>query len=134
MDTRSVSGIFLSYHLQPGGEPSGDYHVLSLEDVRECDLTNTDWPKYITIHRVRQISLKSSLEPHFPFAAYRDRQLRSVQVEHPMPQELLPPEDLEPQQQIEEFEPELSQEYEKSDGVISDPPWIFEERLHLAHR
>ena len=44
MATKAVAGIFLSYQMQPGGDWSGDYHVMSLEDIRLHNLEDPDGP------------------------------------------------------------------------------------------
>ena len=51
---KSVPGIFLQYAIQSGGVWSGDFVVMSLEEVRRCDLQDPYWPQSITVHRVKK--------------------------------------------------------------------------------
>ena len=70
---------------------------MSLESVREADLSDPWWPRLVPVHRVKAVWVNQSLEPIFPFAAYYNQQRRSVR---PLPitaKELRTPTFLEPQ-------------------------------------
>ena len=62
---KSVAGIFLSYHMQPGGEWSEDYNVMSLEDIRLQNLEDPEWPKSVTVHHATIVYRQQHLAPIF---------------------------------------------------------------------
>ena len=71
-DRRTRTGLFVGYHLQPGGLFSGDYYVADFEGFR---VNPGAWPKDVRIHRTRNVVDVGKIEPiSFPLAEYQLRQ------------------------------------------------------------
>ena len=56
---RMLPGLFIGYHLQPGGRFSGDYIVADLEDI-------TGQAKHIRLHRIKELLFEAELGIEFP--------------------------------------------------------------------
>ena len=81
MGPKTLPGVFVGYHVNPGGEWSGDYLVADLEYFRK----NPDVPRSkVKIHRIKEVV--PNLDGAFVFpvavlasrAAAQRRQLRSL--------------------------------------------------------
>ena len=64
-----IAGIFVGYHMHPGGVFSGDYYVVALDElINDIDAAPGD----VKIHRAREVSVRPGA-PVFPIAARRKR-------------------------------------------------------------
>ena len=75
MAPRSVPGVFLGYHLQPGGKWKGDVVVASLADFRA---TAEDPNHSVHIQRVREVTLDDPHSFTFPFKEAHERRRADV--------------------------------------------------------
>ena len=81
----SVPGIFLGYHLQPGGKWKGDYFVIPLTELQSSEDTA---PK---AQRVKEVYLATGAI-QFPMKQAYDAKTRSVTVNKDEIEKVLPPE------------------------------------------
>ena len=74
MGAKTIPGVFVGYHIQPGGLWNGDYLVADLAPFREdCDVAKSK----VKIHRTKEIVKNYGARFIFPVAYWRYRRLIS---------------------------------------------------------
>lgn len=76
-DVDAVDGVFLGYHLHPGGKWSKDYLVCSLDDF----IVHADDRRKIKVHRVREVVFANDGQWNFPIANAKNAALKAKLVE-----------------------------------------------------
>ncbi len=72
MGPKTLPGVFVGYHVNPGGEWSGDYLVADLEYFRK----NPDVPRPgVKVHRIKEVGLNPDGKFVFPVAVWRRERL-----------------------------------------------------------
>ena len=75
MGAKTIPGVFLGYHIHPGGLWSGDYLVADLAPFKtDCDVAKSKG----TIHRVKELVPNHSGKFIFPAAYWRKKSDSSV--------------------------------------------------------
>ena len=70
--TKAIPGLFLGYHLLPGGRWKGDYIVAALEDFKDGG------PARPRLHRVKEVYANRAVGFDFPLKAIHDLRKRTV--------------------------------------------------------
>ena len=66
--SKTIQGIFLGYHIQPGGLWNGDYTVADYEPFKkDCDVLESK----VEIHRIKEVLKHLSNTLTFPVAEVR---------------------------------------------------------------
>ena len=80
MGAKTISGVFIGYHIQPGGLWSGDYIVADLAPFRlDCDVAKSK----VKIHRIKEVL--PSRHGLFNFPVARCRQKRVLRQNSDLP-------------------------------------------------
>ena len=83
-DQISVPGIFLGYHVLPGGRWKGDYLVFWTEDFKRLINTGGDEPRTIPIYRARDLKQAYPGRPaFFPLADRYETKKWALPTKHP---------------------------------------------------
>ena len=70
MGAKTIPGVFLGYHIHPGGLWSGDYLVADLASFKtDCDAAKSK----VKIHRAKEVVPNHSGKFIFPVALWRTR-------------------------------------------------------------
>ena len=86
-EAHAIQGVFLGWHLKPGGEWSGDYYVAEVIGARGFHANINASPADVTIHRVKEVVKPTEII--FPVAVWR-KQWMSRCPGNPSEEEYLP--------------------------------------------
>ena len=78
---RAVPGLFLGWHMSPGGKFKGDYLAISIEDLK---LKTFSRNPILYIQRIKEVFFDKEVDPIFPLKELYDKSRRSIQVDIPM--------------------------------------------------
>jgi len=82
-EAKTRVGLFVGYHVQPGGRWTGDYLVVEFEALRYSpDLP----PSSCKVHRTSEVVNFKPTALHFPLADYRRLEEKTVLVDPPAPE------------------------------------------------
>ena len=80
----SIPGIFLGYHLRPGGEWKGEYVCMGIEDLKDIDLAINSAKKHYREQKTMEVTLpKGQEEFKFPLKEKYEVVNRSVLTNEP---------------------------------------------------
>jgi hypothetical protein len=117
---RTLPGVFLGNYLQPGGRWDGEYLCISLEDLKDLDLSKKTRWRDIRIHRTQECEVSGEVE--FPLKGVYEKALRCMSHH-----DCVKPEDhiplLKPSTEgLDEGDPEVSGGASGSGGVAPAAP------------
>jgi len=75
---RAIPGVFLGYHVLPGGKWKGDILAASLEDFRRAAETPGT---VVRVHRIKEMTLEHGAPIEFPFRAAHEKARVSLDLE-----------------------------------------------------
>jgi len=89
LDAKAIGGIFVGYHILPGGIFAGDYLVATLEDLSG---NINAGGRQVKVHRVKEVFPLLG-KPEYPIAIYR-KMWQDRERDHGMPKGPLPDDEL----------------------------------------
>ena len=72
---RSLPGIFLGYHLAPGGRWKGDFYVAPFDNF---SYNESEWKRKVQVHRIKEVMFNSTKEVEFPLKVLHDKSRRKI--------------------------------------------------------
>ena len=93
-EPKAIPGVFLGYHLHPGGRWRGEYMVAPLREFNGVPFDQLVGK--VSVHRIREVLFDPKKEVEYPVRAHYTEARRQIQGPEAQPQAALPPAPSEP--------------------------------------